>query len=59
MPSSLDNLVRAGKLKIEAPARSEIDGLVRSGAVRLKDASTAGLSLAKASSTSTSGSSTR
>lgn len=34
----LDNLVRAGQLKTEAPDRTELDGLIRSGRVRLKDA---------------------
>lgn len=34
----LDNLVRSGQLKAEPPAKSEFDGLVRSGTVRLKDA---------------------
>ena len=39
MPSAeLDNLVRVGKLKSEATAQSEFDGLVRSGSVRLRDA---------------------
>jgi hypothetical protein len=44
MPSrSLDNLVRIGKLKSEAPAAAEI-GLIRSGSVRLKDATVHSLS---------------
>jgi hypothetical protein len=34
----LDNLVRIGKLKSEAPAAAEFNGLVRSGKARLKDA---------------------
>jgi len=34
----LENLVRIGKLKREAPARSEFEGLVRSGRARLADA---------------------
>ena len=39
MPSAqLDNLARIGKLKTEPMARSEFDGLVRSGKLRLKDA---------------------
>lgn len=39
MPSQqLDNLVRIGQLKAEPPSQSEIDGLMRSGAVRIKDA---------------------
>ncbi len=41
----LDNLVRIGELKAEPPAQAEFDGLVRSGFVRLTDASHAGLSL--------------
>jgi len=45
MTSSLDNLVRIGKLKAELPAQSEFDGLVRSGMVRLRDAENAALSL--------------
>ena len=38
MTSPLDNLVRIGSLKREAPAQAEIEGLVRSGLVRLTDA---------------------
>ena len=38
MPSPLDNLVVAGKLKVERPVQLEIDGLLRSGAVRIADA---------------------
>ena len=38
MPSPLDNLVTANKLKAEAPVPSEIEGLLRSGAVRIADA---------------------
>jgi hypothetical protein len=39
MPSSqLDNLVRIGQLKAEPVAQAELDGLMRSGAVRIKDA---------------------
>jgi hypothetical protein len=34
----LDNLVRTGQLKAEPGAQAEIDGLIRSGTVRLKDA---------------------
>src|SRR3954452_10615351 len=45
MTSSLDNLVRIGKLKTEAPARTELDGLVRSGLARLADAQNAALSV--------------
>lgn len=33
----LENLVRIGRLKAEAPAPAEITGLVRSGLARLKD----------------------
>lgn len=40
----LDNLVRIGKLKTEAPARSELEGLLRSGRVRLIDAQRKALS---------------
>ena len=43
--SPLDNLVRIGKLKAEPPAQAELDGLVRSGLVRLRDAENASLSL--------------
>jgi hypothetical protein len=42
----LDNLVTAGKLKVEPPARAEIEGLIRSGSARIKDAEVATLSLA-------------
>ena len=45
MPSPLDNLVTIGKLKTEPPAQSELDGLLRSGAARIKDAENASLSL--------------
>jgi len=39
MPSpQLDNLVRIGQLKAEPVARAELDGLMRSGAARIKDA---------------------
>ena len=41
----LDNLVRVGQLKAEPPAQLELDGLIRSGMVRLKDAEHAALSL--------------
>jgi hypothetical protein len=41
----LDNLVRIGKLKAEPPAQAELDGLTRSGQVRLIDATNAALSL--------------
>lgn len=39
-----DNLVRARQLKEEAPAEDEIEGLVRSGRARLKDACNTDLS---------------
>jgi hypothetical protein len=46
MPSEqLDNLVRIGKLKTEPPSQVELDGLIRSGAVRLRDAENTTLSL--------------
>ncbi len=46
MPSDqLDNLVRVGKLKTEPPSQVELDGLIRSGTVRLKDAENATLSV--------------
>jgi len=41
----LDNLVRVRQLKVEAAAQSEIDGLLRSGNARLKDAKKEDLSL--------------
>jgi hypothetical protein len=41
----LENLVRIRQLKAEAAAQSEIDGLIRSGKARLKDAQTESLSL--------------
>ena len=41
----LDNLVRTGGLKTEAPMAGEISGLIRSGTARLADAKKAGLSL--------------
>ena len=40
----LDNLVRIGQLKAEAGVQSEIDGLIRSGTVRLRDAEKSTLS---------------
>jgi hypothetical protein len=43
--SPLDNLVSIGQLKAEEPAQAEIDGLVRSGRVRLKDAENAKLAI--------------
>ena len=41
----LDNLVRIRQLKSEPPTQREIDGLLRSGNVRLKDAQIQTLSL--------------
>jgi hypothetical protein len=38
MKTTLDNLVRTGLLKREAPAQQELAGLIRSGLVRLNDA---------------------
>jgi hypothetical protein len=43
--SQLDNLVRIRQLKTESVAQTEIDGLLRSGNARLKDAQLNGLSL--------------
>lgn len=43
-PKQLDNLARLGKLKVEPGARAEIDGLLRSSRVRLRDATGAPLS---------------
>lgn len=43
--ASLDNLVRSGQLEREPPVQSELDGLIRSGLARLKDASKEPLSL--------------
>ena len=40
----LANLARIGQLKAEAAAQTEIDGLLRSGSVRLQDASKTDLS---------------
>ena len=45
MPSQLDNLVRIGTLKEEPPAQTELDGLMRSGMARIKDAANETLSL--------------
>lgn len=36
--SNLSNLARIGKLKVELPAQSELQGLLRSGRIRLADA---------------------
>lgn len=41
----LDNLVKLGSLKAEPAAQAEIDGLMRSGQARLKDAGNTTLSL--------------
>lgn len=45
MSSPLDNLVRIGQLKTEPAAQAELDRLIRSDSVRLRDAETAALSL--------------
>ena len=41
----LDNLVRIRQLKAEPPSQTELDGLMRSGKARLKDAQVQTLSL--------------
>lgn len=41
----LDNLVRIGQLKAEPTAQAEVDGLLRSGKVRLRDAGNSSLGL--------------
>lgn len=46
MRSPLDNLVAIGKLKTEPPAQAELEGLLRSGGARIKDAENETLSLA-------------
>lgn len=43
--SPLDNLVRIGQLKTETPTPAEIEGLLRSGNVRLRDAQNASLAI--------------
>lgn len=43
--SALGNLVRIGKLKAEPTSEQELDGLIRSGEVRLRDAENAALAL--------------
>jgi hypothetical protein len=43
--SHMDNLVRIGQLKIEPMNRRELEGLIHSGRVRLKDAGNAALSM--------------
>ncbi|MGZ5459566.1 MAG: hypothetical protein ACXW5U_10870 [Thermoanaerobaculia bacterium] len=45
MTASLENLVRTGQLKREPPAQQELDGLIRSGQLRLRDAENTALSL--------------
>jgi hypothetical protein len=45
MSSPLENLVKTGGLKEEPPAQAELDGLIHSGSVRLKDAQRTELSL--------------
>jgi uncharacterized protein (UPF0332 family) len=41
----LDNLVKIGQLKAEAPAQSEIDAFIRSGDARLHDAANTALAI--------------
>lgn len=41
----LDNLVKVGQLKAEPPEQAEVDGLIHSGCVRLKDSRLDALSL--------------
>jgi hypothetical protein len=43
--TALDRLVQTGQLKSEPPARAELDGLVRSGLARLRDAENEAISL--------------
>lgn len=43
--SNLENLAKIGKLKAEAPAQSEIDGLVASGRKRFNDAKNPAITL--------------
>lgn len=46
MPSDpLENLVRIGKLKPEAPSKKDIGGLTKSGLARLKDSTNESLSI--------------
>lgn len=45
MMASLENLVRGGQLKREPPVQQELDGLVRSGLARLRDAENTSLSM--------------
>ncbi len=39
--SNLENLAKIGQLKLEPPAQAEVDGLLKSGRNRLKDAGNA------------------
>jgi len=41
----LENLVRSGELKAEAPAEAEVENLIRSGVARLNDAQNEALSI--------------
>lgn len=43
--TALENLAKTGQLRQEAPAQEEIDGLLSSGARRLRDAENTALSL--------------
>jgi len=43
--TELDNLVRVGKLKREPPTAGEVEGLIRSGRIRLQDAAREDLAL--------------
>jgi len=43
-PAPLDNLVKIDELEVEPRSQAEIDGLIRSGEARLKDAEIAALS---------------
>jgi hypothetical protein len=45
MTSNLDNLVRTGQLKREATSTQELEGLIRSGLARLRDAENRSLSV--------------
>ena len=44
LPAPLDNLVKIDELEVEPRSQAEIDGLIRSGEARLKDAEIAALS---------------
>ena len=39
--ANLENLAKIGQLKLEPPAQGEVDGLLKSGRRRLKDAGNA------------------